>query len=111
MGNFNYHFDEKAIQKGTDHPENSGNALKHFEEDGKNSWRRMYYLITTTRKDLTKNVGTVGIIRKNDHGIIIIFRKERSIKTNHDIKKQNQFIYLPNLSPHSPAFTEITKCH
>lgn len=50
MGNFNYHFDEKAIQKGTDYPENSGNALKHSEEDGENSWRGMYYLITTTRK-------------------------------------------------------------
>lgn len=50
----------------------------------------MCYLITTSTKDLAKNVNTVGVIRKNDHDIVISFNKERSIKTNHDIGKKGK---------------------
>lgn len=90
MANFNYHFDEKAMQKDTDYAENSGKVLKHSTEDGENNWRGMCYLITTAATDLAENVDTVGIIRKNDHDIVIIFRVERRIKTNHDIEKKKK---------------------
>lgn len=41
-----------------------------------------------------RSADTVGIVRKNDHDIVIIFRKERSIKTNHDIEKTKKKRYL-----------------
>lgn len=50
----------------------------------------MCYLITTSTKDLSENVDTVGVIRKNDHDRVIIFNKERSIETNHDIGKKEK---------------------
>lgn len=72
LGNLNYHFDEKVIQKDINYIENSGKVLKHSVEDGENSWKKVCYL----RKDLAENVDTVGTIRKKNYQQrVISFRK------------------------------------
>lgn len=50
MGNFNYHFDEKVIQKDVNYTDNSGKVLKHSAEDGENNWRKLCYLITPKKR-------------------------------------------------------------